>query len=76
MKVNKKILTILALNTLAALPGEAASGKIKNDIDKMYNNIIKNLQTGKSNGENHKLIENILKQKIKSLKICIRKVTI
>ena len=64
MKADKKILALLALNTLAAMPGEAAESK----TDKLYNNIVKNIQTGKSNNKNFKLIENILKQKNKELK--------
>ncbi len=59
MKVNNKLLMLLALNSLAVLPGEAAESK----TDKMYNNMIKNMETGKSNSNNYKLIENILKQK-------------
>ena len=53
MKADKKILALLALNTLAAMPGEAAESK----TDKLYNNIVKNIQTGKSNNKNFKLIE-------------------
>ncbi len=64
MKVNNKLLMLLALNSLAVLPGEAAESK----TDKMYNNMIKNMETGKSNSNNYKLIENILKQKNKELK--------
>ena len=64
MKVDKKILALLALNTIAAIPGEAAETK----TDKLYNNVMKNIQSGKSNSENFKLIENILKQKNKELK--------
>ena len=52
MKADKKILALLALNTLAAMPGEAAESK----TDKLYNNIVKNIQTGKSNNKNFKLI--------------------
>ena len=62
--MNKKLFTLLALNTLAAIPGEAAGIK----TDRLYNNITKNVQAGKSNNENYKLIENILKQKNKELK--------
>ncbi len=64
MKVNKKIFALLALNTLAAVPGEAAVNK----TDKLYNNIMKNINADKSNNDNYKLIENILKQKNKELK--------
>ena len=64
MKVDKKILALLALNTIAAIPGEAAESK----TDKLYNNVVKNIQTGKSNNKNFKLIENVLKQKNKELK--------
>ena len=68
MKVNKKMLTILALNAFAALPGEAAAIKTTNKIDKMYDSITKNIQTGKSNSDNYRLIESVLKQKNKELK--------
>ncbi len=62
--MNKKMLMFLALNSLAVIPGEAAESK----TDKLYNKITKNMETGKSNNENYKLIENILKQKNKELK--------
>ena len=64
MKVNKKMLTMLALNILAVMPAIAGESK----TDRLYNNIVKNIQTGKSNNSNYKLIENILKQKNKDLK--------
>ena len=62
--MNKKMLMFLALNSLAVIPGEAAESK----TDKLYNKITKNMETGKSNNENYKLIENILRQKNKELK--------
>ena len=52
------------MNTLAAVPEEAAVSK----TDKLYNNIMKNIKADKSNNDNYKLIENILKQKNKELK--------
>ena len=61
MKVHKKMLTILALNILAVMPAIAGESK----TDRLYNSIVKNIQTGKSNNNNYKLIENILKQKNK-----------
>ena len=52
MKVNKKMLTMLALNILAVMPAIAGESK----TDRLYNNIVKNIQTGKSNNNNYKLI--------------------
>ena len=64
MKTSKKMLALLALNTLAAVSGKAAETK----TDRLYKNITKNIQTGKSNSANYKLIESILKEKNKELK--------
>ena len=58
------MLMFLALNSLAVIPGEAAESK----TDKLYYNIMKNIKADKSNNDNYKLIENILKQKNKELK--------
>ncbi|MCP1223464.1 hypothetical protein [Sebaldella sp. S0638] len=64
MKVNKKLFALFALNAMAALPGEASERK----TEKLYNGIVKNFQAGKSNRDNYKLIEKILKQRNKELK--------
>ena len=64
MKTSKKMLALLALNTLTAVSGKAAETK----TDRLYKNITKNIQTGKSNSANYKLIESILKEKNKELK--------
>ena len=42
--MNKKLLTALALNTLAAVYGEAASGAV--NTDRLSDSIIKNINTG------------------------------
>ena len=64
MKTSKKMLALLALNTLTAVSGKAAETK----TDRLYKNITKNIQIGKSNSANYKLIESILKEKNKELK--------
>ena len=69
MKKSKKlILSFLALN--AALPISAAGTEsaATSKYDRLYNNIVKNIETGKSNDTNYKLIENVLNQRNKELK--------
>ena len=66
---NKKmLLSFLALNT--ALSGYAVSaGKtVALNSDRLYNNMIKNLEQGKTNEGNYKLIEKVLNQRNKELK--------
>ncbi|MCP1224254.1 autotransporter domain-containing protein [Sebaldella sp. S0638] len=69
MKRSKKLLlSFLALN--AALPGYAAgAGNTATlNYDRLYNNMTKNLEQGKSNGKNYELIEKALNQRNKELK--------
>ena len=63
MKTNKKMLAFLALNALTAVSGEAAETK----TDRLFKNITKNIQNGKSNSTNYKLIESILREKNRDL---------
>ena len=67
-RCKKLLLSFLALN--AILPGHIASAgkatELKND--RQYNSIIKNLEQGKSNKKNYKLIEQVLSQRNKELK--------
>ncbi|WP_435307765.1 autotransporter domain-containing protein [Sebaldella termitidis] len=68
MKRNKKLLTVLALNSLAVAAGSAQSGVNQVKYDQLYNKMIKNAETGKSNKSNYELLENILNKKNKELK--------
>ena len=68
MKRNKKILTVLALNSLAAVAGSTQSAANQIKYDQLYNKIIKNVETGKSNKSNYELLENILSKRNKELK--------
>ena len=68
MKKNKKLLMyFLAINSLFTVN---AAAKVDTTIkyDKLYGNILKNLDTGKSNDENYKIIENALSKRNKELK--------
>ncbi len=68
MKKNKKLLMyFLAMNSLFTL--NAASGAdAPLKYDKLYGNMVKNLETGKSNEENYKIIEKALNKRNKELK--------
>ncbi|MCP1226359.1 transporter [Sebaldella sp. S0638] len=63
-KRNKILLSFLALN--AAIPVQSATlaGKTNN----LYDNMVKNIESGKSNKSSYELIERILNQKNKELK--------
>ena len=63
MKTQNKLLLFLALNAVIA-PMSSASAK----YDRLYDKMIKNLNSNKSNNESYKLIERILNQKNKELK--------
>ena len=67
MRKNKKLLLFLALNSLA-LSNITGNKELETKHDKLYNNIVKNIETGKINYDNYKLIEKILNQKNKELK--------
>jgi hypothetical protein len=69
MKKNKRLLmSFLALNVMFSANANTASSLKPTKTDRLYNNMIKNIQTGKTNKDNYKLIENILKKKNKELK--------
>ena len=68
-KKNKRLLmSFLAINTLATAYAGTGQSLTTTKSDRLYNSIVKNIQTGKTNKDNYKLIENILKKKNKELK--------
>ena len=67
MKKSKKLLlSFLALNSVFSVYSSAKSNNVK--YDRIYNNIVKNMEQGKTNKENYQVIERILKKKNKELK--------
>ena len=68
MGKNKKLLLFLALNSLATSFAGVTTGKIETKYDKLYTNMTKNMETGKSNEKNYKLIEDVLNKRNKELK--------
>ena len=67
MKKNKKLLMFLALNSLVtSFAGTINQPEVK--YDKLYNNMVKNIETEKSNEKNYKLIQNILNKRNQELK--------
>ncbi|ACZ09270.1 Uncharacterised protein [Sebaldella termitidis] len=67
LKNKKRVLFLLAANSI--LSAGAYSESISDaKYEKLYNNMVKNIQTGKSNESNNKLIESILKKRNKELK--------
>ena len=69
MKKNKKLLvSFAALN--AMIPAYVSAGQATSAVkyDRLYNNMMNNLKTGKSNDSNYRLIERILNQRNKELK--------
>ena len=68
-KRNKRLLmSFLAINTMITAYADTGQSLTTTKNDRLYNKIIKNIQTGKTNKDNYKLIENILKKKNKELK--------
>ena len=66
---NKKILLFSIINTLAVAYSAGENNETpKGKYEKLYNNIVKNIKSEKSNEENYKLIENILNKRNKELK--------
>ena len=66
-KRNKRLLmSFLAINTLVTAYTGTNQSLTTTKTDRLYNSIVKNIQTGKTNKDNYKLIENILKKKIKN----------
>ncbi len=68
MRKNKKLLTALALNSLAMTVGNAGTKTTQIKYEQLYNKIIKNAENGKSNQSNYDLLENILNKRNKELK--------
>ena len=66
MEKSKKLLMFLALNSVAA--SFAGTEQLSAKYDKMYDSMIKNINSGKSNAGNYKLIEQTLKKRNKELK--------
>ena len=71
MKKNKKLLVLfLALNSIMTSYADTTGGTgfVNSKYERMYNNIIKNIQKGNSTQKNYQIVENILKKKNKELK--------
>ena len=71
MKKNKKLLVLfLALNSILTSYADTAvgTGLAGSKYERMYNNIVKNIEKGNSTQKNYQVIENILKKKNKELK--------
>ena len=68
MRKNKKLLMFLALNSLATSFAGTTNGQIEMKYDKLYNNMVKNIETGKSNEKNYKLIQDVLNKRNQELK--------
>ena len=69
MKKGKKLLVLfLALNAVAAAYAKGETTPVSSHYDRMYNNIVKNINQKKSNEKNYQLLERIIKQKNKELK--------
>ncbi|MBP7979479.1 MAG: autotransporter domain-containing protein [Sebaldella sp.] len=67
MRKNKKLLvSFLALNSVLSMYSTAAPVTAK--YNRMYNNMVKNINQGKSNEKNYETIQKILNQKNKELK--------
>ena len=69
MNKNKKLLvSFAAIN--AMLPAYVNAGQSVSNIkyDRLYNNMLNNIKTGKSNNNNYKLIEEVLNQRNRELK--------
>ena len=69
MKKNKKLLvSFAALNAMVPAYMSAAQSVQSVKYDRLYNNMVKNIETGKTNDSNYKLIERVLSQRNKELK--------
>ena len=67
MKKNKKLLMFLALNSLAT-SFSGSTNQIELKYDKLYTSMVKNIEIGKSNEKNYKLIQDILDKRNEELK--------
>ena len=69
MKKGKKLLVLfLALNAVMAAYAKGEKAPVSSRYDRMYNDIVRNIEQGKPNEKNYQLIERILKQRNKELK--------
>ena len=69
MELNKKLLlSFLALSSTLPVYSAGSGKSTAVNEDRLYNNMIKNLEQGKSNEKSYKLLERIFKQKNKELK--------
>ena len=69
MKKNKKLLALLlALNAITSVFAGAEEISKSNKHNRLYTNMIRNVEKGKSNGQNYKLIKDVLNKKNKELK--------
>jgi hypothetical protein len=69
MKRNKKLLvSFLALNAVLSSYATGATTASTPKYERMYSNIVKNIEKGSSNEKTYQVIERILKQKNKELK--------
>ena len=67
MLSEKRMLLLLAVNAIISNVANSDNMSIhKNEV--LYNKMIKNINSNKSNKKNYKLIENILSQRNKELK--------
>ena len=60
-------MSLMALNAVIVSQVNAESMD-QSKYDKLYEKMTKNINTGKSNDDNYKLIENVLKKRNKELK--------
>ena len=63
-KRNKILLSFLALNAAIPVQSSTLTGRTSN----LYDNMVRNLEKGRSNESSYKLIERVLNQKNKELK--------
>ena len=66
MKSKKMLMFFLAVNSLTATYAATTASSPK--YEKMYDSVVKNLKTGKSNEKNYQLIEEVLTKRNKELK--------
>ena len=63
MKRNKKLLvSFLALNAILSAYSLGAADPVSPKYERIYNNIVKNMEQGKSNENNYRIIEQVLKK--------------
>ena len=66
MRRDKKLLlSFLALNTVLSGYAVSAGKTVALNSDRLYNNMIKNLDQNKSNSKNYQIIEQVLNKKNK-----------